>query len=67
MRYKAKFADPKNYSYEIYRDPVAGFYLYVYSKGKCVKDYLQDTLDIAIEQAREGYGVPEDSWVSSDT
>lgn len=42
-----------------------GFYLYVYDgkTGINTHDYLQDTLDIAKQQALEDFGVPLDSWV----
>jgi hypothetical protein len=41
-----------------------GFYLYVYDgiTGFNTHDYLQDTLEIAKEQAFEEFGVPLDSW-----
>jgi hypothetical protein len=48
--------------FEIKHDPFAGFYLYVFENGKCVRDHLQDSLEIAIESALEDYGVPEDTW-----
>jgi hypothetical protein len=39
-----------------------GFYLYVFDGEKCIKDCLQDTLDFAIEQANEDFGVNRASW-----
>lgn len=39
-----------------------GYYLYVYENGKCTYDYLQDTLEIAIQQAFEDFDVPKDAW-----
>ena len=65
MFYKAKYDDPNKYTYIIKKDDAVGYYLYVYSAGKCIKDHLQDTLKFAIEQAWEDYGVPEDSWVQA--
>jgi len=57
--------------------PEAGFFLYVYSDrdsfeediwqlygcSQHEQDHLQDTFEIARRQAREDFGVPEDSWV----
>lgn len=42
--------------------PVRGFYLYVYQDGKEIYDYLQDSFEIAIDQAHDQFGVPKDSW-----
>ena len=39
-----------------------GYYLYVYKNGKCIYDYLQDTLILTKEFAREEFGVLEDNW-----
>ncbi len=51
---------PRNF--EIKHDPLVGFYLYVFENGKCIRDHLQDTLEIAIESAFEDYDVPKDAW-----
>jgi hypothetical protein len=48
--------------FEIKEDPATGFYLYVFEGERCVRDYLQDTLEIAIDTAFEDYGVPRDAW-----
>lgn len=48
--------------YEIKHDPSAGFYLLVYENDKCIRDHLQDTLEIAMECVLEDYGVPKDLW-----
>ena len=48
----------------IEEDPAVGFYLYVYQQSECVADHLQDTLEMAIEQAEEDYGVPRAAWVT---
>jgi len=48
--------------YEIKYDPSAGFYLFVYENDKCVRDHLQDTLEIVMECALEDYGVSKDLW-----
>jgi hypothetical protein len=52
----------KSRRYEIKHDPLAGFYLYIFEDGKCICDYLQDTLEIAMESAQEDYGVPRNVW-----
>lgn len=41
-----------------------GFYLYVYDKKTCIKDYLQDNILSCKEQALEEFGVPFDKWES---
>jgi hypothetical protein len=46
----------------IERDEAVGFYLYVYENEYCVRDYLQDTLELAIEMASEDYQVPKEAW-----
>jgi hypothetical protein len=38
------------------------YYLYIYKDGKNTHDYLQDTVEIAMEQAHEQFGVPLDAW-----
>jgi hypothetical protein len=37
------------------------YYLYVF-KGEKNYDYLHDTVEIAMEQAHEQFGVPLDAW-----
>jgi hypothetical protein len=39
-----------------------GYYLFVWEEERCLYDYLQDTLEIAMEQALEEFGVPLDAW-----
>ena len=62
MKWRAdsEFLKPRHY--EIKHDPLVGFYLYVFEGDRCVRDHLQDTLEIAIESALEDYGVPKDAW-----
>lgn len=44
--------------------PEVGAYLYIWDeKGVGVDDYLQDSVQICMEQAFEDYGVPFDSWI----
>ena len=52
--------------YEIKQDPCAGFYLYVFEGDKCIFDYLQDTLEIAMECAWNDFGVPKNAWKKMD-
>ena len=62
-------AEPENLKprrFMIEQDEAAGFYLYVYEKDKCIRDYLQDTLDIAIDMAFEDFQVPRESWKRVD-
>jgi hypothetical protein len=48
---------------EIVEDKNAGFYLYIYDdSGKCIADYLQDSLQFAKEQAAEDYDLDVNSW-----
>ena len=62
MKWQAnpKTLEPR--SFEIKHDPVVGFYLYVFERGKCIRDPLQDTFEIAVESALEDYDVSEDAW-----
>jgi len=46
----------------IKHDEAAGFYLYVFENNRCIRDHLQDTLELAIEVAFEDYQVPKDLW-----
>lgn len=48
--------------FEIHHDPLVGFYLYVFERKKCVRDYLQDTLELAMNHAWEEYGVRKEIW-----
>ena len=51
----------------IEEDANAGFYLYIYdlNSGKCVFDFLQDTLELAKNQAQTDFYLDRDSWVKS--
>lgn len=59
-KWQAKFKSHRHY--EIKHDPSVGFYLYVFDGNRCIRDYLQDTLEIAIECAWEDFGLPKDAW-----
>ena len=64
MQLSSNFKHPQNLSFIIEEDKNVGFYLYIYdSRGFNTHDYLQDSLEIAKEQALDDFGVPLDSWV----
>lgn len=62
VKWKAKSNSTKNRYYEIKYDPNVGFYFYVFENDKCIHDYLQDTLELAMECALEDFGVPKEAW-----
>lgn len=43
-----------------------GYYLYVFEGERGIFDYLQDTLEMAKEQAYEQFGVQKDEWRSAE-
>ncbi|WP_291584739.1 hypothetical protein [Bacteroides sp.] len=46
--------------------PEIGTYLYVFEKGKCIADYLQENSFLCKEFALEEYGVPMDIWQENE-
>lgn len=59
-------AEYKELTFKIEEDyPEVGVYLYVYKEGKCIKEMLQDTIDICKKIALEEYGVPIDFWIEN--
>ncbi len=63
MDFKIFTAEYKELSFRIEEDyPEVGIYLYVYKNNVCIKDFLQDTIDICKEIAFEEYKVPIDFW-----
>ena len=62
MEWKAIDQSLKSRYYKIKHDPSVGFYLYIFENGKCIHDYLQDTLELAIECAWEDFGVRKNAW-----
>jgi hypothetical protein len=62
MKWQVKLDSLTSRYYEIKHDPLVGFYLYVFEDGKCIRDYLQDTLELAMECAWEDFGVPKEAW-----
>jgi hypothetical protein len=49
-------------TFKIVKDASVGFYVYAFEGERCTHDYLQDTLGLAKECAREEFGVPENAW-----
>ncbi|MCE5318104.1 MAG: hypothetical protein LLG04_12195 [Parachlamydia sp.] len=62
MKWRANSESNKCRYYEIKCDPFVGFYVYVFDGDKCINDYLQDTLEMAIQCAWSDYGVPKKAW-----
>lgn len=62
MKLTATHPNNKNMRFEIEHDSKAGYYLYVWEGDRNTYDYLQDTLEIAMEQAEEEFGVPTSAW-----
>jgi hypothetical protein len=46
----------------IEEDDAVGVYLYVYEDDRCIRDHLQDSLEMAVNTAFEDYQVPKDQW-----
>jgi hypothetical protein len=61
MKWRANSQSLKPMHYEIKHDPSIGFYIYLFEDGKCIRDYLQDTLELAMECAWEDFGVQKDA------
>lgn len=63
MKWKSNYIHPKNWCFVIEHDEEAGYYLYVYDEtGFNIQDELQESLDVAKDQASDDFGVPLDSW-----
>lgn len=50
----------------IEHDETVGYYLYVFEDGRCVRDYLQNSLDGAINFAFAQFNVPKKLWAKAD-
>lgn len=62
VRLKATSAG-KEESFLIEEDAAGGFYVYVFdSHGRCIHDYLQDSLELAKTFAEEEFGVAHEEW-----
>ena len=56
-------AEYNNLTFVIEEDlPEVGFYLYVYENGKCINDFLQDSLEECKDFALQEFNVPKNSW-----
>lgn len=62
MKWQTGAVPGTDLTFEIEHDAAAGYYLYVFENGKCVRDHLQDTFDAATQQAFVEYRVPIRSW-----
>lgn len=63
MEFKILKAKKNKLEFIIEEDlPEVGAYLYVFKDGKCIKDYLQNDIDICKTQAFEEYGIPLNEW-----
>ena len=43
-------------------DPEVGAYLYVFTGGNCIRDYLQNSVHDCRQFAFDEYGVPVGTW-----
>lgn len=72
MKWIAQTTQPKQLKLEIVEELLKSltpkepdtyaYHLYVWETGEGIEDQLQDTLESAIEQAEEDFGVPKDAW-----
>ena len=63
MEYKILEAEYNGLFFKIEEDlPEVGAYLYIYKNKKCIKDFLQNNIDICKDLAFEEYKVPLDKW-----
>ena len=67
MIWKSNYIHPKGWIFKIDHDFNVGYYLYVCNEqNRDTHDHLQDSLEMAKEQALEDFGVPLNSWVETD-
>lgn len=62
MKWAASINHPKPLEFEIIEDKNAGFYLLIIEANKCIRDYLQDTFEDAVDMALEDFEVPKNAW-----
>ncbi|GHT84137.1 hypothetical protein FACS18947_1150 [Bacteroidia bacterium] len=66
MKYKVYESVINDITFRIEEDyPTVGAYLYVFKKGQCIEDYLQENIEECKLFALEEYNVSIDSWLSS--
>jgi hypothetical protein len=63
MKWRAEVRSPEVILLEIEHDPQVGYYLFIWKEGQCIRDELQDTLEIAMQSAEDSYGVARSAWV----
>jgi len=64
MNFKTFKATYDDKSFVIEEDnPKVGVYLYIYQEGKCIKDFLQNDIEICKQIALRDYGVPFNAWI----
>ena len=64
MEFKILETSYKGKKFRIEEDyPEVGSYLYIFEDEKCIKDYLQNDIEVCKKLAFEDYGVPLDRWV----
>lgn len=67
MNFKVLEANYNNKKFIIEEDyPEVGAYLYVYENGKCIKDYLQENIEICKIFALQNFDVPLDKWIRKE-
>jgi hypothetical protein len=68
MEFKIYETKKGNNIFRIEEDyPEVGAYLYVINKGKCIKDFLQNSVETCKCFALEEYGIPIEDWSLIDT
>jgi hypothetical protein len=64
MKFKILEADFNERIFRIEEDyPSVGSNLYIYENGKCIKDFLQNSIKDCMEFAEEEFGLPVELWV----
>lgn len=67
MEFRILETDYNGKKFRIEEDyPEVGTYLYVYEGEQCVKDYLQNDIEICKQIAFEYFGVPLDKWLEKE-
>ena len=63
-RFKVLKASYKGLQFKIEEDiPEVGWYIYKYdAQGNCTHDFLQENMELAIECAKDEFGVPPEIW-----
>ncbi|MFA4994227.1 MAG: hypothetical protein WC521_02860 [Bdellovibrionales bacterium] len=67
MKLIADIKNPQSLRFIIQHDSRAGYYLYMFMGDFCIRDHLQDTFAIAVNQASRDYNVPPETWKQTDS